>query len=135
MGTAEHYHAHLDVLVEGEPVPVPANIGVEPSGQMSALHTHTPDGIIHIEAARTGQTFTLGQLFTQWNVALGPDRVGGLTTGGADGKTLSVYVNGTKATGDPALVRFEPEQEIALVYGAPDQQVDVPTSYDWESTG
>jgi hypothetical protein len=126
MGTAEHYHAHLDVLVDGQSVPVPANIGVDPSGQMSALHTHTPDGIVHIEAERKGQTFTLGQLFTEWNVALGPDRVGGLTTGGADGKTLAVHVNGTKATGDPAMVRFAPWQEIALVYGSSDQQVEIP---------
>jgi hypothetical protein len=135
MGTAEHYHAHLDVLVDGQSVPVPANIGVEPSGQMSALHTHTPDGIVHIEAGVKGQTFTLGQLFTEWNVALGPDRIGGLTTGGTGGKTLAVYVNGEKATGSPAMVKFAPWQQITLVYGSPDQEVEIPSTYDWESSG
>ncbi|MGH8823265.1 MAG: hypothetical protein ACRDVN_02160 [Jiangellaceae bacterium] len=135
MGTAEHYHAHFDVLVDGQSVPVPANIGVEPSGQMSALHTHTPDGIVHIEAGVKGQTFTLGQLFTEWNVALGPERIGGLTTGGADGKTLAVYVNGEKATGDPAMVEFAPWQQITVIYGSPDQQVEIPSTYDWESSG
>lgn len=29
MGTAEHYHAHLDVLVDGAPAAVPANLGVD----------------------------------------------------------------------------------------------------------
>lgn len=28
MGTADHYHAQLDVFVDGKPTPVPADIGV-----------------------------------------------------------------------------------------------------------
>lgn len=132
MGTAEHYHAHLDVLVDGKPVQVPENIGVDvASGTMSGLHTHTPDGVIHIEAATQGQAFTLGQLFTEWNVALAPDRIGGLAAGGSTGKTLTIYVNGTKTAGDPAMLRLMPHQEIALVYGSPDQAVEVPATFDF----
>ncbi|MGH3360274.1 MAG: hypothetical protein ACRDO7_15850, partial [Nocardioidaceae bacterium] len=130
MGTAEHYHAHLDVLVDGKTVPVAANIGVDPaSGSMAALHTHEPDGVIHIEAATEGEPFTLGQLFTEWDVKLGPDQIGSLT---ADGENaLSVYVNGDKIDGDPAQLRLEPEQEIAIVYGPPGHDVDIPDSYDF----
>ena len=67
MGTAEHYHPHLRIIINGNEVPVPANIGVDPAtGAMSALHTHETDGTIHIEANTVGEVFTLGQLFIQW---------------------------------------------------------------------
>lgn len=130
MGTAEHYHAHLDVLVNGRAVAVPGNIGVDQfTGEMSALHTHPPDGIVHVEAARRGQIFTLGQFFTQWGVSLATDRIGGLRTG--DGKTLAVYANGVRVEGNPRDLRFAPRQQVTIVYGSPDQQVDVPATYDF----
>ncbi len=128
MGTAEHYHVHLDVIVNGEPVPVPGNLGVDAAtGAMSYLHTHDPGGVVHIEAGRAGQTFTLGQLFTQWDVRLTAAQVGGLHAEG--GNTLAAYVDGRKVTGNPARLRLAPHQEIALVYGASDQSVTVPSSY------
>jgi hypothetical protein len=77
MGMAEHYHPQLRVIVNGTAVPVPGNVGVDPStGAMSALHTDEPDGTRHIEADTAGEVFTLGQLFTQWGVqlTLHPDR-------------------------------------------------------------
>ena len=130
MGTAEHYHVHLDVLVNGKPVTVPANIGVDPSsGPMSYLHTHTPDGVVHIEAGRAGQPFTLGQLFTEWNVRLTATQLGALRAGGAN--SLAVYVNGKRVPGNPAALRLRPHQQIALVYGPADQKVNVPGSYDF----
>ena len=59
MGTAEHYHPQLRIIIHGAEVPVAANIGVDPrTGAMSALHTHEPDGTIHIEADRVGEVFT-----------------------------------------------------------------------------
>ena len=130
MGTAEHYHVHLDVLVNGKAITVPANIGVDPSsGQMSYLHTHTPDGIVHIEAGRAGEPFTLGQLFTEWNVRLTATQLGALKTGGDN--TLALYVNGKKVAGDPALLRLRAHQQIALLYGPSGQKVTVPGSYDF----
>jgi hypothetical protein len=129
-GTGEHYHAHVDVLVDGKSVPVPVNIGVDPSsGGMSAMHTHSPDGLIHVEAATKGKTYTLGQLFTQWNVRLSSKQIGSLTTGA--GNTLSAYVDGKKVAGDPAMIRLADRQQIALVYGPKDAKVDVPDSFDF----
>jgi hypothetical protein len=128
MGTAEHYHVHLDILLNGQALPVPANIGVDQtSGAMSYLHTHTPDGVVHIEAGRAGQPFTLGQLFTEWNVRLSATQVGSLQAG--NGNTLVVYVNGAKVPGNPAQLRLAAHQEIAVVYGPPDQTVEVPSTY------
>jgi hypothetical protein len=113
MGTAEHYHPELSITVNGQPLPIPANIGVDPrTGQMAAVHTHTPDGVIHIEAARTDQRFTLGQLFTLWNVKLSKTQIGAVR---ADpGQRLSVTVNGEPVTGDPAHLLLAPNQRIQI---------------------
>lgn len=128
--TGEHFHAHVDVLVDGKPVPVPVNLGVDPgSGGMSPLHTHSPDGLIHVEAESKGKTYTLGQLFTQWNVRLSSKQIGSLTTG--SGNTLSAYVDGKKVDGDPAMIELADRQQIALVYGPKDAKVDVPDSFDF----
>ena len=79
MGTAEHYHPVVRIIIDGEQVSVPPNIGVDPgTGAMSAVHTHEGDGTIHVEADTVGEVFTLGQLFTQWNVSLGKDHIGGV---------------------------------------------------------
>lgn len=116
MGTAEHYHPHLSITIDGKPVPVPPNIGVDPStGAMSAVHTHEGDGTIHIEAHTVGEKFTLGQLFTQWGVALTPTQVGGVTA--KAGEKVTVTSNGTPVAGDPADLRLEPDQQIELTVG------------------
>ena len=130
MGTAQHYHVHLDVIADGLPIPVAKDIGVDPrSGVMSGLHTHDTTGLIHIEAARADQRFTLGQLFTEWNVRLTPKQVGGLRDSAA--KTWRIYVNGKQFTTNPAALVLRPHQEIALVYGSPTADVKVPSNYDF----
>ena len=128
MGMADHYHAHLGIIVDGKPVIVPTNIGIDPStGQMSAVHTHSADGIIHVEAETKGQPFTLGQLFTQWDVRLTADEMGSLRTG--DGKTLRAFVDGKEVKEDPAMIRLADHRQIALVYGPRDSDVKPPASF------
>lgn len=113
MGTAEHYHPHLRIIVNGNEVTVPANIGVDPAtGSMSALHTHESDGTLHIEADRAGEVFTLGQLFIQWGVKLTPTQIGGVHA--KDGQRVTLSSNGTPVAGDPTKLRLEPEQRIVL---------------------
>jgi hypothetical protein len=109
MGMAEHYHPQLRIIINGEEVPVPANIGVDPAtGAMSALHTHETDGTLHIEADRTGEVFTLGQLFIQWGVKLTPTQIGGVQAKG--GQQVTVISNGAPVTGDPMNLRLQPDQ-------------------------
>lgn len=113
MGTAEHYHPKLRIIISGKDVPIPANIGVDPTtGAMSAVHTHEADGTIHIEADTAGETFTLGQLFTQWGVTLTPTQIGGVTA--KDGQQMDVTSNGMPVAGDPKDLRLEPDQVIVL---------------------
>lgn len=54
-----HWHPHLTIYVNGEKQDIPANIGIglqyagmptyDSSMRMTAMHTHEPDGIIHLE--------------------------------------------------------------------------------------
>ncbi|MGW4460750.1 hypothetical protein [Micromonospora sp. NPDC004704] len=126
-GTVEHIHAHLDVFVDGQPVVVPASLGIDESaGQISPLHTHDTTGVLHIESPVQAD-FSLGQLFTEWQVSLSADQIGGLHAG--DGKVLQAYVNGKPATGNPAGIILHAHDEIAVVYGTPAQQADPPSSY------
>ncbi|MHC6221992.1 hypothetical protein [Arthrobacter sp. MMS24-S77] len=119
-GTAEHYHAHLDVLVDGKPVTVPAEIGFSfgadgrPNG-ISALHTHDTSGVLHIEAPTAGLKYTLGQVLTEWGVLDGKDATGA-PHGGTGGWTA--YVNGAKQDVPVSDVVLKAHDEVVLSFGA-----------------
>ena len=130
-GVTEHLHAHLDMLVNGKPIGVPRGIGVdEQVGTISPMHTHDTSGVIHIESPQQ-VPFSLGQLFTQWQVSLAGDHLGGLTSGG--GNTVRAFVNGRPVSGNPAAIILHPHDEITLVYGPSDQQTTPPASYNFPS--
>ncbi len=110
MGTADHYHPRLSIRIEGQQIGVPAGIGVEPdTGAMSAVHTHTPDGVVHVEAEEVGQRFTLGQLFQQWGVQLSEDQLGP-----SEVSNVTATVNGVRYNGDPASIVLAPKQRIEI---------------------
>jgi hypothetical protein len=128
-GNVEHIHAHLDVIVNGQKVSVPADIGIDASsGSISPLHAHDTSGVIHIESP-VKVAFSLGQFFTEWNVSLSADHLGGLKAGGD--KLLRAYVNGKPYQGNPAAIRFAAHDEVALVYGTAAQQANPPSSYQF----
>ena len=119
-GNVDHYHAHLDVLKDGKPVAVPADIGITAgpdhrANGISALHTHDTTGVVHIESPTAGQVFTLGQLLTEWGV-LGGSGAPGTGAGPLDGWTL--YVNGQKYDAGIRNLPLKAHDEIVLSYGA-----------------
>ena len=127
---AQHFHAHLDVVVNGQPVAVPADLGVDPaSGQMSALHTHDPTGLVHVESSDPTRRYILGQLFNQWNVALDTTRLGALSV--APGTSLRAFVNGVEVPGNPAAIELRDHQQIALLFGPANAAIAPPASYDF----
>ncbi|HEX5493216.1 MAG TPA: hypothetical protein VFX70_01400 [Mycobacteriales bacterium] len=129
-GTAQHIHAHLDVVVDGQPVTVPAGVGIDASaGRISPLHTHDTTGVLHVESPDAHATFTLGQFMTEWQVRLDRSCLGGLCTD--DTHTLRAYVDGTRYTGDPASITLTAHQEIELVYGNSADQVTPIAGYDF----
>ncbi|MFE1788735.1 hypothetical protein ACFW7J_10130 [Streptomyces sp. NPDC059525] len=128
-GNVEHIHAHLDVIVNGKPVAVPPNIGVDQrTQQISPLHTHAADGVIHVESP-VKATFSLGQFMTEWDVALTAQTIGALKAG--NGNVLHAYVNGKERPGDPSGIELRAHDEIAIVYRPTTTKVTVPDSYDW----
>uniref|UniRef100_A0AAU2V8I1 Uncharacterized protein n=1 Tax=Streptomyces sp. NBC_00003 TaxID=2903608 RepID=A0AAU2V8I1_9ACTN len=128
-GMVQHTHTHLDVLVDGKPVTVPAAIGIdEPRGRISPVHTHDTSGVIHVESPRRAD-FTLGQFMAEWQVPLAADRIGGLHSGG--GRHLTTYLNGRKVAGNPSAIVLRAHDEIALVFTRDTDTRPVPKSYDW----
>jgi hypothetical protein len=132
-----HVHAHLDIYLDGEPIAVPAGIGIdignpavegdESSGYalsredpecdepcISPLHTHQPDGMLHTETA-TPAPNSLGQFFTEWNIRLDDECVGDYCD------DVTIYVDGQAYDGDPREIELSDQKEIAIVIGsAPD---------------
>jgi hypothetical protein len=124
---AVHYHAHVDVIVNGQHIPVPADLGVDEARHLiSPLHTHDGTGVVHIESA-TDVPFTLGQLFMEWGQPLQAERVGPVSIGA--GQALRVYRNGQPVTSDPGALRLGAHDEIVVWVGPADQQPQVPSSY------
>ena len=136
-----HVHAHLEVFVNGQPVEVPAAIGIvieDPAVKefqsefgteyggldpevgcenpcISPLHTHAADGVLHTES-KISSPNTLGQFFTQWGVALDTECVGGYC---APEETIQVFVDGEPYEGNPADIELLDAREVVVVVGSP----------------
>jgi hypothetical protein len=128
-GNVEHIHAHLDIRVDGNPIEVPADIGIDQTrGSISPLHTHDASGVVHIESPVKRQ-FTVGELFSEWDVSLSESNIGALRA--SSDKSLRVFVNGVPQSGNPAATIFNAHDEIAVVYGTPQPGESIPSRYDF----
>ncbi|MHB1769878.1 MAG: hypothetical protein ACYCPH_02240 [Minisyncoccota bacterium] len=127
-GTVLHIHQHLDLIVNGSPVTIPAGIGInEAAGFISPVHTHDTSGIIHVES-NTVRNFTLGEFFDIWGVRFTKNAIGGYLTSATS--TLAVYVNGSLVPGDPRNLVLAEHQEIVVVYGTKQEAPEtIPASY------
>ncbi|MSQ24461.1 MAG: hypothetical protein EXR58_07965 [Chloroflexi bacterium] len=120
-----HVHAHLAIFFNGQARPVPEGIGIAAPRHVDNgggspfvdggscfywLHTHTNDGLIHIEAAAP-QAFTLRQLFDIWQQPLSATQVGS-----AQGQVIA-YVGGQRFSGDPGDIPLAPHALIQLDVG------------------
>jgi len=115
-----HIHAHLDIFVNGNPIKVPAFIGINDNTCLYWLHTHKPNGVIHIESPQE-KVFTLGQFFDIWKST---------STGmpPADREPI-IYVNGQAVTTSLKDTPLHAHDEIALVYGNP--PTNIPSFYQF----
>ncbi len=109
-----HIHAHLDIFVNGNLIKVPAFIGINDNTCLYWLHTHLPDGIIHIESPQE-KVFTLGQFFDIWKST---------STGMPPTDSAPIiYVNGQAVTTSLKDTPLHAHDEIALVYGNPPTKI------------
>ena len=125
-GAVLHIHQHLQLFDRGRPVEVPAGIGI-PAGAncLYWLHTHTSDGIIHVESP-TRRTYTLGQFFDVWGQDLSRVQADGVRA--ARGQSLRVTINGRLYRGDPRSIALRDHEEIVIQNGPPYAR---PSSYNW----
>jgi hypothetical protein len=122
-----HIHAHLAVYVNGVQRIVPEGIGIAPPRQEEQssegpfvvagscfywLHSHTPDGVVHIESP-TERVYTLGQYFDEWRQPLSRTQVGPVQG------TLTAFVDGQPYSGDPRVIALLPHRQIQLDVGTP----------------
>ena len=116
-GNRLHIHQHLLILDHGKPVHIPENVGQRPEFQcLYWLHTHTPDGIIHIEAPMN-RTFTLGDFFNVWGQPL--SRTEAASARAKKGQRLRVWVNGKPYAGDPRSIKLEAHTDVVIEAGPP----------------
>jgi len=107
-----HEHATLQMTVDGEPVAVPANIGVGETS-IAELHTHDTSGTLHLEAAGeiTDGSFDLGHFFDTWGVALDESCVGEHCKPDA---AIAITVDGEPHTGNPREIALRDGVEIQI---------------------
>lgn len=121
-----HVHTHLDVFVDGREQSIPDNVGrLNSPSCLYWLHTHSMDGLIHMEAPQTRE-FTMGQFLDIWRQTSNSmgffDSVGG--------KNVTAYVDGDQLEGNYRDVKLESLKQIAIVYGEP--PADIPKDYEFE---
>jgi hypothetical protein len=123
---AYHVHAHLLVFVNGKPRALPGGIGIPGSqvegtaqGPVAAggqciywLHTHAPDGVIHIESP-TQRIYTLGEFFDEWHQPLSATQVAD-----AHGH-VTALVNGKPWLKSVRAIPLDPHAVIQLAVGTP----------------
>lgn len=95
-----HIHPRLYLNVDGKPYFVPQNVGIEPDlwkyhaldqygmKGMAPLHTHTADGMLHVESTII-RNYTLGEFLDIW----GLDLKGMTISVSVDGEPISDYRN------------------------------------------
>lgn len=111
-----HFHPHLNLMINGKPVTVPSQIGIDPSlwkdhsldqygmqamsngiSGMAPLHTHDATGTIHVES-NTIRNYTLGEFLNIW---------GGLDT---NGKTVKATMKGAQLSDYKNIILRDGEQ-------------------------
>ena len=129
--SVEHIHVYLDIWINNQQYPVPANIGIpqDQSGNATCfywLHVHPQyQNVIHIEAPTT-EPFTLGQFIDEWNQqfnSLGfPSQL--LLNSG-----WTIWVNGQPYHGSLSSVPLDAHNIITIAYNSPNAKPM--TTYAW----
>ncbi len=123
-GSVMHIHEHLDLIINGNAVPIPAEIGIG-TNFISPMHTHDITGVLHIESP-VQKDFTLGQFFKEWGVAFDDTHIDSYTADASH--QLIVAVNGKPITNVANYV-LQAHDEIEIWYGPTDTNPTLISSY------
>jgi hypothetical protein len=133
-----HIHADLAVFKSGQPYTLPAGVGIPGSKAVNTnqgpiasggsciywLHTHTTDGVIHIESP-SKKIYTLGNFFDEWHQPLSAKQVGTLSG------SIAAFVNGKPWKKDPRDIPLLPHEDIQLEIGEPAPPI---VAINWSQT-
>jgi hypothetical protein len=121
-----HIHSGLDIFIDGVQQQIPSNIGILPSPScLYWLHTHSADGIIHVEAPEARE-FTVGQFLDIWEQTLTNSTA---FFDSVSDMPVTAYVDGQRFEGDYRTIPLESLREIVLAYGTPPE--DIPAEHDF----
>lgn len=101
-GLGMHIHPHLEIAQDGQPVVIPANVGIKPTC-MGPVHTHDSSGTIHLEFP-TRHDFQLKDFFAVWGQPLQKD-----------GYNMTVTVDGQPNNDGENLI-LKDDQKIQIKY-------------------
>ncbi|TSC69065.1 MAG: hypothetical protein G01um101456_360 [Parcubacteria group bacterium Gr01-1014_56] len=122
MAQGFHIHSTLEIVVNGEEIVVPANIGVRATC-MTALHTHTPDGLIHVESPEK-RDFTLADFFVVWGQPFSENEILGYKADAThqikvtvSGEVVDTFENTILRDGEKIAISYEPRTEPSSTSG------------------
>jgi len=122
---AFHIHAHISIYINGQSMPLPANVGIIGNTCYYWLHTHNTDGIIHMEAPQFVK-LRLGTFLKMWR-----DQFSRLQYQNQLSSTTgwTAYIQGKPYNGDFNKIELKGHELITLVYNSPHVKPD--TVYSW----
>ena len=91
----DHIHADLRIVIEGQQVAIPADVGVDGTGIIDFAHTHAADNQLHLHGTETlgdpSSFLTVGDFFEAWR-----------TNAGTAGNNSSAVFSATEILGNVA---------------------------------
>lgn len=134
-----HYHAHLQIYVNGQQVSIPTDVGRQAPGCFYWLHTHPipgDAGVIHIESPDS-RTYNVKEFFDIWGQQISTTSLMGHKVDASHKLTAYVYYptaqppdtntpftvtppsNLVPYTGDITKIILKPHALVVLEYGTP----------------
>ncbi len=112
MATEYHIHPFVAVMIDGEKVEIPTDIGIEKSGCMHPIHTHDTTGKIHVESPEAAE-FHLSDFFLVWDKPFTKDQIFDSIVD--DTHQIRMLVNGKESSEFENLV-LNDEDQIVILY-------------------
>lgn len=128
---ALHHHIQMYIYVDGNPVVIPANIGLS-NQAASPLHTHDDTGLVHVESADPNFQPVLGQFMDVWGPYFTNTCLGDQCNEG--NKQLRVFLNGQQYVGDPTLMPLTDLTAVVITFGT-EAQLPNPMPSSFQTAG
>jgi hypothetical protein len=122
-----HIHVHLTIYINGKLLTIPAGIGIAPDGSCFYwMHTHTDDGILHIEEPQEMDNLALDDFLTLWQQGFSKLNFPPQMT---QSTGWQIWVNGKPFDGVVTSplhteVKFHSHDAITMEYGSPNPPPD-----------